>query len=46
MFYRQWMYLLEQKFLVWEISYCYGQPVDIIPITSGHSGVVSCKQET
>ena len=31
--------------LVREFSYCYGQPVDIIPIVFGHSGLVTCKQQ-
>jgi len=30
--------------LVREISYCYDQPVDIIPLVFGHSGVVSYNQ--
>ena len=31
--------------LVREFSYCYGQPVDIIRIVFGHSGLVTCKQQ-
>jgi len=27
-----------------EISIAYHQPVDIIPIVFGHSGIVSCRQ--
>ena len=30
--------------LAGELAYCYGQPVDVIPVVFGHSGVVSCQQ--
>ena len=32
--------------LVREISECYGQPVDLVPVVTGHSGVVSANQQT
>ena len=31
--------------LAGELAYCYGQPVDVIPVIFGHSGVVSCQQQ-
>jgi len=33
---------LKYQPLAREISSCYGQPVEIIPIVFGHTGVVSC----
>jgi len=32
--------------LVRETSECYSQPVSLVPIVFGHSGVVSSKQQT
>jgi len=28
-----------------EVSTCYGQPVEVIPVVFGHSGVVLCRQQ-
>ena len=28
-----------------EVTICYNQPVDIIPIVFGHTGIVSCRQQ-
>jgi len=38
--------ILKYQPLAREISSCYGQPVEIIPIVFGHTGVVSCRQLT
>jgi len=38
--------ILKYQTLAREISTCYGQPVEIVPIIFGHTGVVSCRQLT
>jgi len=38
--------ILKYRPLAREISICYGQPVEIVPIVFGHTGVVSCRQLT
>ena len=38
--------ILKYQPLAREVSTCYNQPVEIIPIVLGHTGVVSCRQQT
>ena len=38
--------ILKNQPLAREVSTCYGQPVEIVPIVFGHTGVVSCHQLT
>ena len=35
----------EYQPLAREVASCYNQPVDIIPIVFGHTGIVSCRQQ-
>ena len=41
---KEWEKLTKYHPFIREFSYCYGQPVDIIPIVFSHSGLVTCKQ--
>ena len=38
--------LTKYQVLLREVSKCYSQPVDTVPIIFGHSGIVSADQQT